>query len=178
MPHILSTAPAPLPGTYWVIEELFLAGRFLGDGNQTVVAGRIDALARLGVTRIVDLREADEARHQAAHYEALVAAKGAGIEHHPIPDFGVPPVAAMVALLDTLDRSIGVGEPVYLHCRAGIGRTGTAVGCWLIRHGLADPTSVFAVLDRLRTQGATRGSGVSPETPAQRGFVSAWSLNQ
>ena len=178
MPHILSTAPAPLPGTYWVLDQIFLAGRFLGEGTRSVVAGRIDALAHLDVARIFDLREAHEGRHQAADYEALVAANGADIERHPIPDFGVPPVAAMVALLDGIDRSIGGGEPVYLHCRAGIGRTGTTVGCWLIRHGLADPTSVFTVLDRLRNQGPTPGSGGSPETHAQRGFVSAWSLNQ
>ena len=42
----------------------------------------------------------------------------------------------MNAVLDMLDTALQAGQAVYLHCWAGIGRTGTVVGCYLVRHGL------------------------------------------
>lgn len=33
--------------------------------------------------------------------------------------------------------ALAAGQTVYVHCYGGIGRTGTVVGCWLVRHGLS-----------------------------------------
>jgi hypothetical protein len=38
--------------------------------------------------------------------------------------------------LDWLDESIYLGKKVYIHCRYGIGRTGTIVSSYLLRRGL------------------------------------------
>jgi len=35
---------------------------------------------------------------------------------------------------------------VYVHCWAGRGRTGTVVGCYLKRHGIAEDTNVIQEL--------------------------------
>ena len=36
----------------------------------------------------------------------------------------------------------GAGRRVYVHCRAGIGRTGTVIGCYLAEQGLDGPAAV------------------------------------
>jgi len=61
---------------------------------------------------------------------------------------------------------------VYVHCWGGIGRTGTVVGCWLVRHGLddGDPVRTIARLRR-RTPDAW---AASPQTAAQRAMVTEW----
>ncbi len=54
--------------------------------------------------------------------------------------------AHMVRILDLIDGELAAGRCVYVHCRAGIGRTGTTIGCHLIRSGLANEVA----LDRLQ----------------------------
>ena len=55
----------------------------------------------------------------------------------PIPDESVPDMAAMEMALDWLDESIYLGKKILVHCRFGIGRTGTFVTAYLIRKGLS-----------------------------------------
>ena len=47
-----------------------------------------------------------------------------------------PGVGVMKRILDDVDEAIAGGGLTYVHCWGGIGRTGTVVGCWLVRHGL------------------------------------------
>ena len=50
----------------------------------------------------------------------------------PIPDHGVPADReTMDRILAMLDGALETGHCVYLHCRAGIGRSAMAAGCWL-----------------------------------------------
>ena len=48
------------------------------------------------------------------------------------------------------------------------------VGCWLLRHGLAEPSDVLDVLMRLRQQDQERRHRMSPETGEQQKFVRQW----
>jgi polymorphic toxin system DSP-PTPase phosphatase-like protein len=79
-----------------------------------------------------------------------------GVRHvrMPIPDFEIPSKEEMVAILDTIDAALADGQHVYVHCRAGIGRTRTVIGCHRRRHGL-DP-------------------GPLPETDEQQAMVQGW----
>ena len=60
----------------------------------------------------------------------------------PIEDLSVPTLADMERILGAIDDELAAGRAVYLHCWGGIGRTGTVVGCYLVRQGLtAGPRS-------------------------------------
>ena len=80
----------------------------------------------------------------------------------------------MTAILDAIDDSLTAGKPTYVHCWGGVGRTGTVIGCWLLRHGLAEPSNVLEVLMRLRKQDQERRQRMSPETAEQQRFVKSW----
>ena len=59
----------------------------------------------------------------------------------PIPDHGVPRYPEHMAEIQAeIDAALKRGRRVYVHCRAGIGRTGTAVACHLIEQGIVDRT--------------------------------------
>ncbi len=141
-----------LPATaYWVADRL-AAGPFPNPWAP--------ALVDVGLSEFVDLTGLG------ARYEPLP--RPARRTAFPIPDFSTPSAGQMVEILDHVDEHLADG--VYVHCGAGIGRTGTVIGCWLIRHGLASATNWQQALDALRHPGAPR----SPETDAQRRFVNGW----
>ena len=91
-----------------------------------------------------------------------------------IVDFSIPTVERMREILDAIDRAMAADRPVYVHCFGGIGRTGTTVGCWLLRHRLAEKDDVLQVLTTLRKHDQQRGRRRSPETAEQRRFVEQW----
>lgn len=60
---------------------------------------------------------------------------GLDVYYFPIEDDGVPDLAEMEKALEWLDEAIYLGKKVLIHCRLGIGRTGTVVRSYLIRRG-------------------------------------------
>ena len=79
----------------------------------------------------------------------------------PIADFCVPTDAEMRAILDAIDDALSEGRTIFVHCRGGVGRTGTVLGCYLRRHG-ASAEEAFAALDG------------RPETEEQRALIRSW----
>jgi atypical dual specificity phosphatase len=75
-------------------------------------------------------------------------AAGLAWRHHPIRDFGVPDVGALRASLDWIAAQIEAGRPVVVHCRAGIGRTGTMLAAYLVRGGMDAEAAVAEVRRR------------------------------
>ncbi len=171
----------PTPDSYWVTAIPLAAGRLLageypGAKDPAAATRKLGRTLDAGVTTFLDLTEEGEyhLRPYAAEVIALGAARGLNVTHqrHPIPDLGAPTPQAMTATLDALDAALAAGHTVYVHCYGGIGRTGTVVGCWLVRHGL----SGAAALEYIAAQraGTPDGARPSPETPAQRALILNW----
>ncbi|GAB6148245.1 protein-tyrosine phosphatase family protein [Stetteria hydrogenophila] len=64
--------------------------------------------------------------------ECPVEAEGAQVYCYPIEDFSVEPLPNFHRALATLLSLAWEGLRVYVHCRAGCGRTGTLVSAYLI----------------------------------------------
>ncbi|HEU4752654.1 MAG TPA: hypothetical protein VFU47_06055 [Armatimonadota bacterium] len=109
--------------------------------------------------------------------ERLAEARGVRCLRLSIRDLEVPTPEAMEGILDRIDAALSEGA-VYLHCWGGVGRTGTVVARWHVRHGLADGSNVLQVLARLRSMGRQRSDRQSPETEVQLRLVDEWAGRQ
>jgi protein-tyrosine phosphatase len=176
--------PPPIPDSYWVVPGRLLAGEYPGAKMEAEARRKLRLFLDAGVTCFLDLTEAGELAPYALLLQEEAAIKQIAVEHHrmPIPDLGTPAPAQVVRILDAIDAASAAGrrgrhgrgrhDCVYVHCWGGIGRTGTLVGCYLVRHGLTGPQAL-AELARLR-QGTPDAWRASPETPAQQARVRAW----
>jgi protein-tyrosine phosphatase len=81
----------------------------------------------------------------------------------------------MAAILVAIEQAVAEGDVVYIHCWGGIGRTGTVVGCHLVRRGRSGEAAL-AEVDRLwRAMAKAAWKARSPETDEQADWVRRWS---
>jgi protein-tyrosine phosphatase len=144
-----------------------LAGEYPGASDPEVAAQRIQRFERHGVTHFVDLTHPADLLDP---YEQHLAT--ARRLPHAIVDMGTPTIPALTRILDDVDAALADGGSVYVHCWGGIGRTGTVVGCWLVRHRL-DGGDAIARIAELRRR-VLDARMPSPQTTAQRALVRAW----
>lgn len=170
MPH------RPIPESYWVEPDRLLAGEYPGQFDGEMTRKRIDTLIQAGFDTFIDLTRPNETvaylrilLDEAKLYEVEV-------QHHrfPIGDFGLPTPDLMKKILDTLDASLQAGRKIYLHCWGGIGRTGTTVGCYLVRRGRTGEEALRQLAQWWRTVPKSYLHPRSPETQEQADFIRNW----
>ena len=66
----------------------------------------------------------------------IECAAGFEVYHMPLADEEAPELAELEKALAWLDEAIYLGKKVLIHCRHGIGRTGTVLNAYLLRRGL------------------------------------------
>jgi protein-tyrosine phosphatase len=77
-------------------------------------------------------------------------------------------------ILDTIDEAIANNRKVYVHCWGGVGRTGTTVGCHLVRHGETPKKALAQVEQWFSTMPKHIRYFGSPETEEQIQFILDW----
>lgn len=147
-PHGVSTAalvgtPAPPSsrgpsGFHWIVP-----GRLAGcpePGLSSAIDYDLDLLVRIGITHLITLTEKDLD-------QAALARHGLRNIHLPVFDRETPSIAQTYMLLRRMQKLLDEGQVVAVHCKAGIGRTGTVLAAWLIREG---GLSTASAIERLR----------------------------
>jgi protein-tyrosine phosphatase len=166
----------PIPDSYWVKPGRLLAGEYPRDWDDQTSRQKLRRLLETGIALFLDLTEAREYGLKA--YTPLLqeeaTALGRSVEHHrmPIQDGGTPTAEGMEHILDLIDTAIATGQTVYVHCYGGIGRTGTVVGCYLVRQGIGGEKALRQIA-QLRRE-TPDGWVTSPETATQRRMVRDW----
>jgi protein-tyrosine phosphatase len=122
---------APLPG----IKNLTEVDASMWRGSAPSRAGYA-ALAEEGVKTIVDLR-AEDLHFQARYIESL----GMDLVRVPVRDGQAPTPSQVAQFLGAVRNSDGL---VYIHCGAGVGRTGTMAAAYLVRERGMSPMAALA----------------------------------
>ena len=190
----------PTPYTYWAIANTLLAGEYPGEQhpknslrtlvskvylilgflsrpNQGVMNSdkRIKAIIDSGINTFLDLTEVDELPQYEHKINTINDSHSNRINYKriPIKDRTVPEKEYLKEILDFIDEESKHDRKVYVHCLRGLGRTGTVVGCYLVRNGFSGEDALQEIY-RLR-QGMLNAWMQSPQTEEQIQMIINWS---
>jgi tyrosine-protein phosphatase SIW14 len=114
-------APPGVPNFHIVNERVYRGAQPSDQG--------IQALAKMGVKTVIDLREADGGM---LAEKQMVEAAGMKFVNVPMHGMEKPHPADVARVLSVFnDKDAG---PVFVHCKRGADRTGTVVACYRISH--------------------------------------------
>jgi ADP-ribosylglycohydrolase len=161
----------PLAESYWVIPDRLLAGRYPGGKTPKEAERRVAAFLEAGFDTFIDLTEAGELPPYDIYLPGSVQ-----YVRKPIPDHGVPRAREhMDEVQATIDAALAAGRRIYVHCRAGIGRTSLAVACHLMVHGLSSDAALIRLNELWTDNERSHTWPDVPETDEQRDYILAWS---
>jgi hypothetical protein len=176
--------PRPIDNSYQVSETGLHAGEYPGvppGAPAEALEGRLAQFLDAGITAFIDLTDpADPLEPYEPALRTLAARRGVEVHYarHTIRDMDVCDDAHMRGVLGAIDDHLAAGRNVYVHCWGGVGRTGIAVGCWLVERGRSGDEALSEVLRLFHTMSPEKvrdhGSWGSPQTNAQRAMVRRW----
>ena len=169
--------PRPHGNCYWLQPKRLLAGEYPGTSNRHETLNRLAAYLVSGVTFYLDLTEEGELVPYESELRALAAVHGVSVEYRrfPVRDVSVPRNhSEMVVILDAIDAALAAGYCVYVHCGGGGGRTGTVIGCHLVRHGQTGAEALQTLAAHWSGVAKVGRNPQSPETAEQCNFVQHW----
>lgn len=133
--HVLAQRNAVRPSVSLPIRNFAQVDDRLWRGAAPDEAG-YRALAANGVVTVIDLRAEEDIQVD----EALIAELGITRVHLPMRDGQAPSAALVDKFLATVSASKG---RAYVHCGAGVGRTGTMSAAYLVRTSQATPAQAL-----------------------------------
>lgn len=107
----------------WVTDQLAV-------GAAPMSHAQLDCLREAGIGAILNLCG------EFCDLHDIECAAGFEVYHLPLADEEAPDLSELEKALAWLDEAIYLGKKVLIHCRHGIGRTGTVLNAYLLRRGL------------------------------------------
>lgn len=117
------TAARPAHPLTWITDHLAV-------GPAPMSHAALDDLRAQGVKAILNLCAEFTDLH------LIEGEQGFEVYHLPVQDEQAPDLAELEKALDWLDEAVYLGKKVFIHCRHGIGRTGTVLNAYILRRGL------------------------------------------
>ncbi len=161
------TIDAPIRNSYKVDERIY-AGEYPATSNEALGRKELARFTNFGITHFIDLTESGEL---SPYFQWLP--KNCTYIRHSIKDCSTPSsLHEVTELLESITDIIKKDKSakIYIHCRGGIGRTGTIVGCYyamlLKSYALADN-----ILQKQFSECPKSAYRKTPETLEQRQFI-------
>jgi len=112
-----------LPNFQQVNERIFRGGQPTEQGFQH--------LSKIGVKTVIDLRrENEDGEHSTRAEREMVESAGMRYVHVPMKGLVAPTDAQIAKVLAIFNSP----DPVFVHCKKGMDRTGTVMACYRISH--------------------------------------------
>ncbi len=160
----------PLLNSYWVIPGRLLAGEYPFGVDDADARARLTRLDQVGVDYFVDLTE----EHEEPGYRHLLPARSTHVRS-AIADTRVPnDVAQMRQILSDIRAALSAGHCVYVHCRAGIGRTGLVIGCFLAEDERSGKAGLLRLNSLWRESARAESWPKVPQTSEQADYIRRW----
>ncbi|NJD10298.1 MAG: phosphatase [Gemmatimonadetes bacterium] len=162
---------APLRSSYVLPDHGLAAGEYPFSYDSARAAAKLATVLDAGITCFIDLTTPEDLLDRYdGELTQQAAARGLAVRHVRlgITDMDVPSPAHMARILDAIDDALARGERPYVHCWGGAGRTGTVIGCFLVRHGMSGAAALAEVA------GLAAHYCESPQTLEQCEFVRNW----
>ena len=107
----------------WVTEQLAI-------GCAPMSFAQLESLEEQGINGILNLCG------EFCDLHSIQTEAGFDVHYLPLEDEEAPGLIELEKTLEWLDEAIYIGKKVLIHCRHGIGRTGTVLNAYLLRRGL------------------------------------------
>lgn len=135
--HMKARSPQPpIPAEIPSLKNQHVVDEKVWRGSAPHAMKTYRALADAGVTTIVDLRGEHDVQAGAAEKTRALAEIGVRYVSLPTRDGQPPSPEAVARFLEETRRSPG---KVYVHCGAGVGRTGSMASAYLVETGQTTP---------------------------------------
>lgn len=175
----------PIANSYVVPGTRLAAGEYPGSPSKTPpheAEGKLEAFLDAGISAFIDLTDpADGLAPYEPMLREVASRRGVSVAYERLTmrDMDICEPSFMRTVLDTINARLEEGHGVYVHCWGGIGRTGMAVGCWLVRRGATGEEALAQVKALFHTMSPAKvkrhASWGSPQTEPQRTMVRTWS---
>lgn len=106
----------------WITDNLAV-------GHAPMSYDELDSIKEQGITGIVNLCGEFCDLHEIEEHA------GFEVFYIPIPDETAPTIEEMEKGLEWLDEAVYLGKKVLIHCKHGVGRTGTFITAYMLRRG-------------------------------------------
>jgi hypothetical protein len=167
----------PIDNAFWVIPDVLLAGEHPGVDGPEEATRRIRRFLVSGIGQFIDLSEKKEclAYAEILHREADMLGVDVQYSHHPVRYKGIPrsPVQ-MAAVFREISDAMSRGETTYIHANRGVGRTGVAIGCYLVECGLDGDRAIRKLAILYSSMEKSAWEPQIPETDQQIEYIREW----